>query len=655
MSAFPDGTVTFVFTDVEGSTRLLQELGDGYAEVARDHRRILREALGDAGGTEIDNQGDSFFFSFTRARDAARGAVDAQRALRDHTWPHGAELRVRMGLHTGEPSVGDEGYLGLDVVRAARISAAGHGGQILVSETTRALLGNALPEGVTVHDHGEAELKDIQHERIYELSIDGDASSFPPLKTHTPKSAGEAFAERIQRQVERNLEHAFREDATTKMPVRLAVSGLAIAALGLALLAAVVIVGDPGREARLLAEHLAHAAQPRPDQRLRPGRVQRAVERTPGRRLGARHRPAGEKLGELRAGDHVRARDVQRAGLPESRQLEQRGGEVAHVHGVSKLVRVEGHRGILRCQLVPRGLGATVDQRRANDQRVGMRSGHAPLGLCLRAAVVGRRSRLVVLHVGSPLAAVEDDVGREVDEPCAQRLGCARHRLGAGDVDLVRGRPVLAVGGVDHHVRAHTLEQRADGARVPDLHPLGRRSGQLPCELRPEISGRPGDVDTHGCTLSGRHRRLARMRRTFLWINFVLASAIVLLIFLQAYFIASYAMGAGEDALDAHGVVGGLFIHAFELLVFLTAFGAWPRQWKWIGVTFGLFVLGTVQIFLLPPDENPGSPWVHGLHGLLALVVMVYAAFIAHRGMRDLGLRRGHAAGAGGDTAPPLP
>jgi peptidoglycan/LPS O-acetylase OafA/YrhL len=145
------------------------------------------------------------------------------------------------------------------------------------------------------------------------------------------------------------------------------------------------------------------------------------------------------------------------------------------------------------------------------------------------------------------------------------------------------------------------------------------------------------------------------MRRTFLWINFVLASAIVVLIFLQAYFIASYAMGAGEDALDAHGIVGGLFIHAFELLVFLTAFGAWPRAWKWIGVTFGLFVLGTVQIFLLPPDDDPGSPWVHGLHGLLALFVMVYAAFIAHRGMRDLGLRRGPAAGVDAGTPPPLP
>jgi class 3 adenylate cyclase len=241
MRSLPEGTVTFVFTDVEGSTRLLQQLGERYAEVARDHRRIVREALGGAGGTEIDTQGDAFFFSFARARDAARGAVEAQRALRDHAWPEGTEVRVRMGLHTGEPSVGEEGYLGLDVVRAARISAAGHGGQILLSETTRALVGNDLPEGATVHDRGEARLKDIQHERIYELAVDRDPTSFPPLRTQAPASAGEALAERIQRRVERDLEQAFSDGSSPKLPIGLAASGLAIAALSLALLAAAVV------------------------------------------------------------------------------------------------------------------------------------------------------------------------------------------------------------------------------------------------------------------------------------------------------------------------------------------------------------------------------------------------------------------------------
>ena len=255
MSSFPSGTVTFAFTDIEGSTRLLQQLGDDYAEVARDHRRLVRERFGEAGGTEIDTQGDAFFFSFTRARDAVRGAVDAQRALRDHEWPRGVEVRVRMGLHTGEPTVGDEGYLGMDVVRAARIASAGHGGQILLSETTRALVGNDLPEGVGVHDLGEANLKDVQHEHIYELSVDG-ARATEPIRTHAPKSTGEQFAERIQRHVEAQIEAAFagatvdtddahdaRKEAIKgpKAPVRLAAGGLAILALTLLTLAAVIV------------------------------------------------------------------------------------------------------------------------------------------------------------------------------------------------------------------------------------------------------------------------------------------------------------------------------------------------------------------------------------------------------------------------------
>ncbi len=214
MSTLPGGTVTFVFTDIEGSTQLLQEFGDeAYGRVSGDHRRLVRETFGARGGTEIDTQGDAFFFSFPRARDAVAAAVDAQRALRDHEWLDGCEVRVRMGVHTGEPHVGEEGYLGLDVVRAARISAAGHGGQILISETTRALLGNQLPEGVAVHDLGQQHLKDVQHEHIYELTIDGRSLAGKPLKTEQPKSAqedmGDRMAERIGAMVEGRLESAF--------------------------------------------------------------------------------------------------------------------------------------------------------------------------------------------------------------------------------------------------------------------------------------------------------------------------------------------------------------------------------------------------------------------------------------------------------------
>ena len=242
----PSGTVTFVFTDIEGSTRLLQELGDGYAAVSRDHRQIVRAAFEAHDGTEIDTQGDSFFFSFTRARDAVAAAVEAQRNLAAHSWPEGKTVRVRMGLHTGEPTVGDEGYLGLDVVRAARISAAGHGGQILLSETTRALVGNDLPSGVAVHDLGEQNLKDIQHERVYELSLDGQRIEKRPLKTQAVDNRVDAmaqrFEERVTSYVEQQLEAAFTKGKPPQVPVRLAAGGLGIAGLALLMMIGVVVV-----------------------------------------------------------------------------------------------------------------------------------------------------------------------------------------------------------------------------------------------------------------------------------------------------------------------------------------------------------------------------------------------------------------------------
>jgi class 3 adenylate cyclase len=205
LSALPSGTVTFLFSDIEGSTRLLEQLGDRYADLLREHRRILREQLGEAGGQEIDTQGDAFFFSFTRAKDAVDGAVAAQRALAAHEWPDGLAVRTRMGLHTGEPSVGEEGYVGLDVVRAARICSAGHGGQILLSETTRALLGNNLPNGVEIRDLGQANLKDVQHERIFELALAEQGSDFPPLKTAPAETAADDLAAAIERKVHERI------------------------------------------------------------------------------------------------------------------------------------------------------------------------------------------------------------------------------------------------------------------------------------------------------------------------------------------------------------------------------------------------------------------------------------------------------------------
>src|SRR5436309_6283879 len=127
MPDLPIGTVTFLFTDVEGSTKLLQELGDRYADALAEHRRALRDAFVRYGGVEVDTQGDAFFIAFPKATDALAAAVEATKALEP------GRIRVRMGLHTGEPLVAHEGYVGIDVHRAARIAAAGHGGQILVS------------------------------------------------------------------------------------------------------------------------------------------------------------------------------------------------------------------------------------------------------------------------------------------------------------------------------------------------------------------------------------------------------------------------------------------------------------------------------------------------------------------------------------------
>ena len=203
MSPLPSGTVTFLFTDIEGSTELLRTLGDGYAELLRQERSILRETLTHAEGREIDTQGDAFFFSFPRTRDAVAGAVTAQRALREHEWPQGVEVKVRMGLHTGEPTVGDEGYVGLDVVRAARICSAGHGGQILMSETTRALLGDALPDRTTLRDLGLRSLKDVGEERIFQLTLDG-RDDFAPLKTEggLSKSAANILGNDFDQQIQ---------------------------------------------------------------------------------------------------------------------------------------------------------------------------------------------------------------------------------------------------------------------------------------------------------------------------------------------------------------------------------------------------------------------------------------------------------------------
>ena len=178
----PQGTVTFLFTDIEGSTRLVRELGPRWQDVVEEHNRVLRAAIEAAGGVGVRTEGDSFFAVFESAQAAASAAVVAQRELATRSWP--APIRVRMGLHTGEGVLGGDDYVGLDVHRAARIAAAGHGGQVLLSATTMALVEHDLPAGVSSLPLGRHRLKDLPHpEDLHQLVIDGLVSEFPAPRT----------------------------------------------------------------------------------------------------------------------------------------------------------------------------------------------------------------------------------------------------------------------------------------------------------------------------------------------------------------------------------------------------------------------------------------------------------------------------------------
>src|SRR5919106_5403526 len=185
ISKLPLGTVTFLFTDIEGSTRLLQQLGEKYTALLAEHDQLLREACETHNGSLVGTQGDSFFVAFARAVDAIYAVVQAQRALAAHPWTDGVKVRVRMGLHTGEPQISaSENYVGIDVHRAARIAAAAHGGQVLISQTTYDLVESELPEGVTLRDLGEHSLKDLRRSKhLYQLVIADLPSDFPPLKS----------------------------------------------------------------------------------------------------------------------------------------------------------------------------------------------------------------------------------------------------------------------------------------------------------------------------------------------------------------------------------------------------------------------------------------------------------------------------------------
>jgi class 3 adenylate cyclase len=183
----PSGPVTFLYADVEGSTALLARLGERYADVLTEERRVLRAIVREHGGFEIDSRADEFFAAFPEAGDPAGAALKIQQRLRDYTWPDGVTVRVRIGLHSGQPQMTDEGYVGLDVHRATRIGSAGHGGQILLSETTRQRIESRLPRDATVQRLGAFALKGLPGlDSIWQLTVPDLPGTFPPLRVERP-------------------------------------------------------------------------------------------------------------------------------------------------------------------------------------------------------------------------------------------------------------------------------------------------------------------------------------------------------------------------------------------------------------------------------------------------------------------------------------
>jgi class 3 adenylate cyclase len=190
VSSLPSGVVTFLFTDIEGSTRLVKALREGYREVLAEHRRLVRAAIAGQRGHEVDTQGDAFFAAFADAKQAVLCALQIQRALADHPWPAGLQVQVRIGVHTGQAVPAAGAYIGLAVHRAARICAAARGGQVLVSQPTQMIIEDEEEEpGFTLMDLGERRLKDLDRPvRLFQLAAPGlDARA--PLAAGLPSEA----------------------------------------------------------------------------------------------------------------------------------------------------------------------------------------------------------------------------------------------------------------------------------------------------------------------------------------------------------------------------------------------------------------------------------------------------------------------------------
>ncbi|GHO97847.1 LuxR family transcriptional regulator [Reticulibacter mediterranei] len=222
MRPLPTGTVTLLFTDIEGSTRLLRRLGPRYAEVLAECRALLRAAFAQWRGHEVDTQGDAFFVAFTRAIDAVSAALTIQRTLHAHQWLDDAKVRVRIGVHTGEPQSTDEGYIGMDVHRAARIMSVAHGGQVLLSRTTSDLIKDEMPDAVTLRDMGEHHLKDIAGPtQLFQLEIPGIPIDFPQLLTAQPQRLLHHFPSQLTPFIGREQERKKIGELVSRVDARL--------------------------------------------------------------------------------------------------------------------------------------------------------------------------------------------------------------------------------------------------------------------------------------------------------------------------------------------------------------------------------------------------------------------------------------------------
>jgi class 3 adenylate cyclase len=183
-SAFPTGSVTFLLTDIEGSTLLLGHLGDGYAGLLKDVRSIIRNAVRGSGGRRVDAHGDEYLSVFEQAAPAIEAAVAIQRSLSERIWPEGVDVRVRAGIHSGRPTLTDTGYVGLSVHTVARLCSVAHGGQIVVSRTTKVAVTGSTPAGIRLRSLGRHPLAGLStSEALFQVHAEGLATAFPPLRT----------------------------------------------------------------------------------------------------------------------------------------------------------------------------------------------------------------------------------------------------------------------------------------------------------------------------------------------------------------------------------------------------------------------------------------------------------------------------------------